>query len=174
MALKFDLEKFHSQFPADRSDKAGAAIQYHVQDANFRVYNPDNSDDPSVFKFSMDNNIRLSTDDHVKLEVTFDDRAVIQSVSHEWHQGSVLKIPKAVITLGEISIEVAGAVGAVFTDGADEPAVQEVVADFKEACDTYNKIVGALYSLENTGSTLYMQAAVAQTVIRLSNSVSVA
>ena len=172
-SLKFDLNGFNSLFPSATSAKNNTAIEYTVEDSNYRIYNPQQSADSKTFTIKLDHIRGGATDDHIDLTVTFDDFGVINSISYTWTAGNDgYQIPKTVIKAVDITVEIAGAVGALETAGISEEVAAGILEAFDFCCAAYNKISKIVVNWSDNGGRFYFVAVACHTINRLCSSVS--
>jgi len=172
-SLKFDLQGFNNLFPSATSAKNNTAIEYTVEDSDYRIYNPQQSADTKTFTIKLDHIRGGATDDHIDLSVTFDDFGVINSISYTWSAGNDgYQIPKTVIKAVDITVEIAGAVGALETAGISEEVAAGILEAFDFCCAAYNKISKIVVNWSDNGGRFYFVAVACHTINRLCSSVS--
>jgi hypothetical protein len=176
MTAKFDEKLFKSLYtgPHTKTDaKDGTAIEYVGEDSEYRVYIPGKKKDKSTLEAQPGGGLKLvlvqdhiihvtSKDDHANVYLTFDAHGKITDYSHEIsiEDGKVNTIPDWVPKVIDLGVEALGALGALETAGISEVAAQEVVADIKKFCDTFNKIITKWAHLADDGGRLNFPAEV--------------
>ena len=177
MKFSFDKNAFKAQYPDADETKDDKAIEYKVEDSNYRIYYPtvtDKSTSTVTLLVKLDHIRGGATDDHVDLTLVYDTQAQLVSVSYTWEAGNDgYQIPEALITAVDITFDVAGLVGAFETAGISEEVAEATKKVFDVCCKAFNDISKVVVKWSDNGGRMYFIPVVCHTISRLSNSVSV-
>jgi len=177
MTFSCSKSNFRAQYPGAKVTKDGDAIEYEVEDSNYRIYDPSIKSKTSstvTMEVKLDHIRGGATDDHVDLTVVYDTQAHLVSVSYEWEAGNDgYQIPETLITAVDIAFDVAGLVGAFETAGISEEVAEGTKEVFDVCCKAFNDISKVVVKWSDNGGRMYFIPVVCHTIIRLSNSVSV-
>ncbi len=187
MTAKFDEQLFKTLYNASHTKtdaKNGTAIEYRGEDSEYRVYIPGKKADKSTLEALPGGGLKLvlvqdhiihvtNRDDHANVYLTFDTHGKITDYSHEIaiEDGKINTIPDWVPKTIDAGVELLGAAGALETAGISEVAAQEVVADIKKFCDTFNKIITKWARLADDGGRLNFPAEVCHNMNKAAYSV---
>lgn len=171
MSLKFDLNTFKGLYPNSKS--YNDYLEYKVEDSQYRVHYPTLKSD-NVWSIKLDHIRGDATDDHVDLDIEFNTDGSIKQIKYSWEKGNEgYQISDKVIKAVDITIEVAGAIGALETFGISE----ELALDAKEAFDfcakAFNDISAVVVKWSDDGGRMYFVAVVCHTINRMCSSISV-
>jgi len=177
MSYTFNKATFRSLYPDCDETKDGTAIEYKVEDSNYRIYYPTNIIKTSTtlqMTVQLDHIRGGATDDHVTLVLNYDAQAHLSSVSYTWEAGNDgYQIPETLITAVDIVFDVAGLLGAFETAGISEEVAEGTKEVFDVCCKAYNDISKIVVKWSDNGGRMYFIPVVCHSIIRLTQSLSV-